>query len=82
MTLHYAKDSAAAYVSVMGRATLHEDPDTLKAHTFHTPADLAAFWPDYPSDYLLIRVIPERIEVLSAEVAADSHTWAPQGFAP
>ena len=82
VTLHYAKDSAAAYVSVMGRATLHEDPDTLKAHTFHTPADLAAFWPDYPSDYLLIRVIPERIEVLSAEVAADSHTWAPQGFAP
>jgi len=82
VTLHYAKDADGVYVSVMGRATLHDDPEALRNHTFHSEADLAAFWPDYPDDYLLIRIATERVEVLGGGAAPDAVTWAPQGFAP
>ncbi|MEE4301440.1 MAG: pyridoxamine 5'-phosphate oxidase family protein [Pseudomonadales bacterium] len=82
VTLHYADDDAGAYLSVMGRATLHDDPATIAAHTFHAAADLAAFWPDYPEDYLLIRVTPDWIEVLGAGAEADPETWRPPAFAP
>lgn len=82
VTLHYAKDADGVYVSVMGRATLHDDPETLRDHSFHSESDLAAFWPDYPDDYLLIRIAAERVEVLGGGAAPDAVTWAPQGFAP
>lgn len=82
VTLHYAADDAGAYVSVMGRATLHEDPATIAAHTFHDDADLAAFWPDYPERYLLIRITPEWIEVLGGGAEADPVTWRPPAFEP
>lgn len=82
VTLHYADDDAGTYVSVMGRATLHDDAETLAAHTFHDAADLAAFWPDYPRDYLLIRVEPAWIEVLGAGAEADPETWRPPAFEP
>jgi Uncharacterized stress protein (general stress protein 26) len=82
VTLHYADDDAGTYVSVMGRATLHDDAGTLAAHTFHDAADLAAFWPDYPEDYLLIRIEPASIEVLGAGAEPDPETWRPPAFEP
>lgn len=82
VTLHYADDGVGAYVSVMGTATLHDDAGTLGAHTFHDEDDLAAFWPDYPEDYLLIRVTPDWIEVLGGGAEPDPETWRPRAFEP
>jgi general stress protein 26 len=82
VTLHYADDDVAVYVSVMGTATLHHDPATLAAHTFHDDAELAAFWPDYPDDYLLIRVEADWIEVLGGGALPDPETWRPPAFEP
>lgn len=77
-TLHYAVDAEGSYVSVMGTATLHDDAETIARHRFQTDASLAAFWPDFPEDYLLIRIRPEWIEVLGAGVEADPDDWRPQ----
>jgi general stress protein 26 len=78
-TLHWADDDAGTYVSLMGTATLHDDAPTVAAHTFNAPESLDAFWPDWPEDYLLIRVLAERIEVLGGGLEPDADTWAPAG---
>ena len=82
VTVHFTDDANGAYVSVMGTATLHDDAETLARQTFHSAAELAAFWPDYPEDYLLLHIRPEWIEVLGAGIEADSATWRPATLEP
>ena len=77
VTLHYARDAEGSYVSVMGTATLHDDAETIDRHRFQSDESLAAFWPVFPEDYLLIRIRPSWIEVLGAGVEAAPKDWRP-----
>lgn len=78
VTLFFDDDARLSYVSVMGRATLHEDLATKKAKSFFDEAELELFFPDYPEDYLLIRVEPIWIEVLGHGVEPHPELWRPQ----
>ena len=66
----------------MGLATLHDDPATIRAKTFFEEAPLREFWPEYPKDFLLIRIRPQWIEVTGRGIAAHTGTWRPQAVEP
>jgi general stress protein 26 len=83
VSLYYSDDAALSYVSVMGTATLHDDAAaTIQAKTFFEEARLRKFWPEYPKDFLLIRIQPQWIEVTGRGIEAHPDTWRPQAVEP
>lgn len=78
VTLYFNNDETSSYVSLMGRATLHDDLETKEKENFFEEEDLKRFWPQYPKDYLLIKVIPFWIEVMGHGIKGHPETWRPQ----
>lgn len=78
VTLLYFNAAAAEYVTVLGTATLVAD-SAEKAR--HWKEEWAAYYKDGPRDdgYLLIRVRPNRLEVVSPRhgLVNDPKTWRP-----
>lgn len=75
VTLYYADEEAASYVSLMGTASIRDDDESKRLHR-HPEVD--AFWPDYPEGYTLIEVEPIWLEVVAPGIAPDETTWRPQ----
>jgi general stress protein 26 len=78
IALHFEVDEEGSYVSLLGTATLHDDEATLREISWRDPEERRAFWPDFPTDYLLIRVQPLWLEVIGEGIEADPVTWRPQ----
>ena len=78
VTLLYFNAPALEYVTVLGTATLVTDS---AARAQHWKAEWAAFYPGGPGsdEYLLIRVRPTRLEVVSPRhgLGHDPRTWRP-----
>jgi PPOX class probable F420-dependent enzyme len=78
VTLLYFNAAAGEYVTVHGTATFVTDS---AAKARHWKAEWAAFYPDGPrgDGYLLIRVRPARLEVVSPRhgLLNDPKTWRP-----
>jgi len=76
VTLYYPSPEADGYVSVYGTAQLVDDPAE-KAKRWKE--EWAQFYPDRETSYLLIEVIPTRIEVVSYRrgISGDPRTWKP-----
>ena len=66
------------YVSIMGTATIHTDPATVTKHAWRKESARAFFWPDFPEDYVLIRVEPKWLEVVTPELKGREADWRPQ----
>ncbi len=77
VALYFNVDAEGSYVSVMGRARLVDDMETIKRISWRAPEVRSAFWPSFPQDYLLIEITPEWIEVTGEGVPADAETWRP-----
>jgi len=78
VTLYYAdvKDIGQGYVTVLGHARIVTDPAE-KAK--HWKTSFEAFWPDRNETYVLVEVVPDRVEVLSPmnNIMNDPVTWTP-----
>lgn len=78
VTLYYAADAGAGYVTLLGRAEVIDDP---AEKTRRWKEDWAAFYSDKNRgpDYVLIRVRPVRLEIVSYadKLLNDSKTWKP-----
>ena len=78
VTLMYLDPSGDGYVTLIGKATLVSDPAE-KARRWKD--DWLAFYKDKNrgDDYLLIRVVPSRVEIVSGAhgIANDPQTWRP-----
>ena len=76
VALYYAAPDESGYVSVLGRARLVDD-EAEKAARWKP--EWEAFYPDRASDYLLVEVIPERIEVVdyARGLVGAPGTWEP-----
>ena len=77
VALLYFDPVGSAYVTLLGRARLVDDPGE-KRRRFKP--EWAALYPDRDRDYLLIAVAPERVELISVRDgvgAVDSLTWRP-----
>ena len=78
VTLVWFDPANPGYATLIGRARLVDDPDE-KRGRFKEAWNL--YYPDGPEspDYLLIEVVPERLEVVSVKhsVASDPQAWKP-----
>lgn len=76
VTLYYFDRESQAYVTIYGMARLVNDP---KAKLKWWKDEWQAFYPDRARDYLLIRVEPEKLEVVNVKkgIVGDPHTWKP-----
>ena len=77
VTLLYFDPTRSAYVTLIGRAV--EVPDGEKAA--HRKKDWDAFFPAAKTDaYTLYRIVPSRVEVMSAKdgLSGDPATWRPE----
>jgi general stress protein 26 len=78
VTLYFNVDATASYASIMGTATIHTDSATLATKNFFAEEELRAFWPDYPENFVLIRVQPSWLEVTGHGIGAHPESWRPQ----
>jgi general stress protein 26 len=76
VTLYYFDRDGQAYVTIWGLARLVND-EKEKAKRFK--GEWKGFYPDRARDYLLIAVVPERMEVVSVKkgIVGDAKTWKP-----
>lgn len=76
VTLYYFDRAAQAYVTISGVARLVND-QIEKAKYWKD--EWKEFYPDRAKDYLLIKVTPEKLEVVNVTkgVLGDPHTWKP-----
>ena len=75
VTLFYFDPEGRNYVSVMGQAELVDDLATKQA--MRREADSDRIYPDFPNDYLLIKVTPIWLEGLLPGYRGDRETWLP-----
>ncbi len=76
VTLYYFDKSASGYVMIHGIAQIVNDPIEKEKRW---KAEWEAFYPNKPDGYLLIKVSPEWMEVISSahSIVGDPLTWEP-----
>jgi general stress protein 26 len=76
VTLYYYDPAVMGYVTIHGRARLVDDP-VLKQKWWNP--GWTAFYPDREKGYLLVKVTPERLEIVSPThgITGDAVTWRP-----
>lgn len=79
VTVIYYDKHSAAYASIYGTALIVEDSSS---KTNYWKPEWSDFYPDYPEGYVLIKVIPERIEVISEKhgITGNPQTWEPEAI--
>ena len=75
VTLYYFDASSRSYVTLMGEAELIDDEATKKDKRRDRDGD--RLYPDFPNDYLLIKIKPRNVEALIPSYRGDPDTWAP-----
>ena len=75
VTLYYFDVANRNYVTVMGTAELVND-DQVKS-LMRRDSDHAGLYPDFPHDYLLIKITPSTIEGLIPSYRGDPSNWMP-----
>jgi general stress protein 26 len=84
VTVYFDDDDGVSYVSVMGQAVIHRDPNHPIARALYMAKlpeheDRAYFWPAFPQDFLMIEVRPMWLEHMGArDHHPDKATWRPQ----
>lgn len=76
VTLYYQAPGGTGYVTVFGKASIIDDP---AEEASRWKEEWAAFYLDPAADYLLIRVTPERLEIIDYlnGIVGDPATWVP-----
>lgn len=76
VTLYYSDSDATGYVVIYGKAQLVTDQ---KEKNKRWKAEWKTFYPNQAEDYLLIKVTPERMEIISESrgILGDPVTWKP-----
>lgn len=76
VTLYYFDRQSESYVILTGMAFLIDDP---MAKTLYWKKEWEEFYPDFPNDYLLIKFVPETLELsaTSMGIYSDPKTWKP-----
>ncbi len=76
VTLYYFDRESQAYVTIYGTARLVNDASE---RARHWKQEWSAFYPNRNKDYLLIKVVPARLEVVDTKkgIVGDSRRWRP-----
>ena len=75
-TMHYFDKNQMGYVSLMGKAFIVND-ETIKSQKWKE--EWEAFYPNQKEDYMLIKFIPETLELIGIvkSYTGNNETWAP-----
>ncbi|MDA3930888.1 MAG: pyridoxamine 5'-phosphate oxidase family protein [Prolixibacteraceae bacterium] len=76
VTLYYLDKDASGYVMILGEAELIDDS---KMKLRYWKKEWENFYPNYPSGYLLLKVVPKSLEIVSESrgIIGNSETWEP-----
>jgi general stress protein 26 len=77
-TLYFDEDDRTSYATIMGRATIHRDPQLPRLQEFLDSATVQFFWPDYPNDFIILEITPEWLEFIGPGIWNDPDNWRPQ----
>ena len=77
VTLYYFSAELSSYVTLMGDASLVSDTVTKRA--MRRVQDHEKLYPHFPDDYILIKVVPNRLEGVLPGFRGDEKTWEPVG---
>jgi general stress protein 26 len=74
VTLYYSDDKGEGYVAIIGTGILVDDP---KKKAVWWKEEWDEFYKDQKESYLLIKVIPEKLEILNYKhgILGDTETW-------
>lgn len=75
VTLFYFDPQDKNYVSIMGKAELIEDDQSKRS--LRREADSPRLYPDFPNDYLLIRITPIWLEGILPGYRGNRENWQP-----
>jgi len=78
VTLYFNEDQRATYATIMGRATVHRDPQNPRLQPFLDSVTVRFFWPAFPRDFVMIEVVPDWLEFIGPGLWNDPDTWRPQ----
>ncbi len=79
VTLYYNDDPNERYVTLMGTATIHTNPNHPEAKKFYDEAYAKYFWPDLEKDFIMISVRPKWLEALiMPTIKGHQQNWRPQ----
>lgn len=81
VTLYFNDDAKVTYVSIMGRAVIHTDPNHPEAKRLYDQGYRDFFWPEFPKGFVMIEVRPRWLEHLGPAIHADTTSWRPQAVA-
>jgi general stress protein 26 len=75
VALYYSDDTGEGYVAIIGTAVLVDDP---KKKAVWWKKQWEEFYKDQEESYLLIKVIPERLEIVNYKhnILSDTETWS------
>jgi general stress protein 26 len=79
ITVYYFNKETASYVSVYGHAEIITSPEQKKKYW---KTGWNNFYPNYPEGYVLIKVIPDWLEIISEAhgITGDPITWTPSSI--
>ena len=75
VTLYYWHVQSSSYVTIMGTAELVDDRET--KIRLRREVDSERFYPEFPDDYVLIKVTPTWLEAIVPGFRGDPKTWRP-----
>ena len=75
VTLYYEAPEGSGYVVIKGKAQLTDDPESIEKYW---KDEWDEFYPDRNSTYMLIKVVPKKLEIISYKhgIVGSSKTWA------
>jgi len=76
VTIYYTDATSTGYVMILGEAVLVNDP---KEKEKHWKEGWQSYYPNKEKDFVLIKVIPESLEIVSYihGIVGDTETWEP-----
>ena len=79
VVLYFNDDTKVSYLSVMGKARLHTDPENPKVKPFlQMEGYKEFFWPQFPKGFVMIEVVPNWIEFMGPGIKNHKENWRPQ----
>ncbi len=79
VTLYFNDDAKLSYLSIMGTAVVHTDPEHPKVKPFVMLKGYKEFfWPDFPKGFVMIEIRPRWLEFIGPGIKNHKENWRPQ----
>ena len=82
VTLYFNDDPTVSYLTVMGTATVHTDPELPAIKSMLARKELEGyadfFWPEFPNGFVMIEIRPNWIEFMGPGIKNHPEHWRPQ----